>query len=80
VSGTPVISTANGCLAEITPRVGKVLQRGETITRERARELIHTLPTSDEVRDTALREWGHVKIARQYADVYQEVIRDRHWC
>jgi glycosyltransferase involved in cell wall biosynthesis len=79
-SGTPVISTDNGCLAEITPQVGCVLPCGEIITSRRAREVINSLPSPNRVRTVAIREWGHIKLARQYETLYKEVIGGKQWC
>lgn len=79
VSGTPVVSTTNGCLAEITPKVGYALPRGETISPQRAREIIRGLPSPDEVRVAAMRGWGYTKIAARYERLYKEVIRGRQW-
>lgn len=79
VSGTPVISTDNGCLAEITPLVGRVLPAGEAPTPERARAVLDSLPSADAVRETAVREWGHLKIGREYEALYRDVIGGRQW-
>lgn len=79
VSGTPVISTDNGCLAEITPLVGCVLPAGEKPTPARARAVLDALPSAAAVREAALREWGHLKIGREYEALYGGVIRGRQW-
>lgn len=79
VSGTPVISSDNGCLAEITPHVGRVLPIGEQLTAASARKVLDSLPSPHAVREAAIREWGHIKIARQYEALYQEVIGGKRW-
>jgi glycosyltransferase involved in cell wall biosynthesis len=78
-SGTPVISSDNGCLAEITPLVGRVLPWNVIPTRAQAKATLAALPSADSLRATAVREWGHVKIGRQYAALYEEVLRGRQW-
>lgn len=79
VSGTPVISTNNGCLAEITPKVGRVISRWESITPTLVNEIVGSLPDAERVRVTAINEWGHVKIARQYETLYQRVVGGETW-
>jgi glycosyltransferase involved in cell wall biosynthesis len=79
VSGTPVISTANGCLKEIVPLVGKILDTNSTPLVEETLSLIEVLPSADKVRDTAIAEWGHIKICKQYENLYKEVIKGKQW-
>lgn len=78
-SGTPVISTNNGCLAEITPHVGVVLPQGDAINRTRARDIVNSLPPPLAVRAAALREWDYISIAKQYEDTYRAVIQGVRW-
>lgn len=79
VSGTPVISSDNGCLAEIVPLVGCALPCGVAFTTARAHAVLDSLPSPDSLRETAIREWGHVKIARQYESCYLNVIQGKQW-
>jgi len=78
-SGTPAISSDNGCLSEITPLVGRVIPVGERISPQRAEALLRDLPTPEVVRATAVQEWGHVKIAAEYVDVYRDRLRGSAW-
>jgi glycosyltransferase involved in cell wall biosynthesis len=79
-SGTPVIATDNGCLAEIAVKVGYVLRCGEIVTPRRAEDILNSLPSPDQVRAVAIHEWSHVKVARQYENLYTEIIGGRRWC
>lgn len=82
VSGTPVISTSNGCLVEIVPGVGAVLSptagAGE-VTAHEAERVLGSLPPADEVRAVALARWGHAAIAREYIAVYERAIHGSMW-
>jgi glycosyltransferase involved in cell wall biosynthesis len=66
VSGTPVISSDNGCLSEIVPHVGHVIDANVRITRQVARRILESLPAPAAVRDRAIEQWGHIKIANEY--------------
>jgi glycosyltransferase involved in cell wall biosynthesis len=81
VSGTPVISTANGCLPEIVPGVGTVLVEGITdrMTGAVADQTLRALPGPEEVRATALERWGHERVARQYIVEYEQLLRRHAW-
>ena len=79
VSGTPVISTDNGCLAEITPHVGVVLPQGSLLTRRGAKEIMNALPPPQAVHAAALREWDYVKIAKRYEGIYQAAAQGLRW-
>jgi hypothetical protein len=74
-----VISTDNGCLAEITSKVGYVLPEQELQNLEKWRDVLSLLPSADEIRETALQEWGHIKIAKQYEMLFNDVIRGAEW-
>jgi glycosyltransferase involved in cell wall biosynthesis len=78
-SGTPAISSDNGCLSEITPLVGRVIPVGARITPRRAGAVLRDLPAPAAVRATAVQEWGHIKIAAEYVDVYRERLRGATW-
>lgn len=80
VSGTPVIGTANGCLAEIVPKVGRVISSDGPVTEAYAKQILDSLPSPETVRAVAIREWGHVKIAREYEALYKVVMRGERWC
>lgn len=79
VSGTPVIGSANGCLAEIVPKVGCVLSSSEPLTKAYAKQVLDSLPQPSQVREAAIREWGHVKIAQEYESLYKEVMGGKKW-
>jgi glycosyltransferase involved in cell wall biosynthesis len=79
VSGTPVIATENGCLAEIVPKVGCVLSSTEPVTEAYAKQILESLPLPETVRAAAIREWGYVKIAQEYEALYKEVIGGKQW-
>ncbi len=74
-SGTPVVATANGCLAEIVPHVGVIVETG-VICADAARAALEALPSSETVRRAA-SDWNHVTIANQYLDLYQHRVVGR---
>jgi hypothetical protein len=78
-SGTPVIGTPNGCLAEIVPLVGTVVPEGSSFTAAQAKEVVAGLPAPAEVRAEALAHWGHVEIARQAVQLYEQVRAGFTW-
>ncbi|MEV7955313.1 glycosyltransferase [Streptomyces sp. NPDC088141] len=78
-SGTPVIASDNGCLPEIVPRVGAVLNSGNNVTASEAERLLAILPSADELRNVALEQWGHVRIAEQYLRHFARAMRDDNW-
>ena len=78
-SGTPVISSDNGCLPEITPHVGVVVPAGERLSSRQARDVLARLPAPAFVRAAAEREWGSHRIASQYEDLYARVMRGERW-
>lgn len=79
VSGTPVIGTANGCLAEIVPEVGVLVPEGKSFTRADAHRALSSLPSPETVRDKAIALWGHEVIAAQHEMVYAGVISGESW-
>ena len=81
VSGTPVVSTGNGCLPEIVPGVGTVLPDGtlEGMTASDAEKILAGLPDAAEVRAVALERWGHERVARRYIHAYERVSRGETW-
>jgi glycosyltransferase involved in cell wall biosynthesis len=66
VSGTPVISSANGCLPEIVPSVGCVLEDAPDVDRDTVLRALDSLPSPAAVREHAIAQWGHTRIAEQY--------------
>ncbi|HEV2844755.1 MAG TPA: glycosyltransferase [Thermoanaerobaculia bacterium] len=78
-SGTPVVSSDNGCLPEITPHVGVVVPAGERLSSRQARDVLARLPAPAFVRAAAEREWGSHRIASQYEDLYARVMRGERW-
>jgi glycosyltransferase involved in cell wall biosynthesis len=79
VSGTPVISTENGCLAEIVPHVGAIIPSGREVSAGEADAVLRNLPSPKVVRARAIQEWDYRKIAAQYEDVYNYVLRGGRW-
>jgi hypothetical protein len=79
VSGTPVVATASGCLAEIVPPVGAVVGYGSDFDGHRAASVIAGLPPPDQVRREAIARWHHRDIARAYQSIYRQVLRGRSW-
>lgn len=79
VSGTPVISTDNGCLREITPFVGHLLRPDDDLSPEQSRQILDDLSQGDELRRVALHEWGHIKVATQYEALYREIVKGYQW-
>lgn len=78
-SGTPVISTDNGCLREIVPGVGAVVTESTDLTARQAREVLAHLPTPEAVRSLALRRWDHRRIAGRYVNLYQAAAQGGTW-
>lgn len=78
-SGTPVISTPNGCLSEIVPEVGTVVGYGPSFDPAEAAATLAALPAPHEVRAAAVRLWDHITIARQYETVFRSVLDGRRW-
>ncbi|GAA2972152.1 hypothetical protein GCM10010519_04100 [Streptomyces lactacystinicus] len=79
VSGTPVIATDNGCLAEIAPHVGIALRHGVVPTPEQAAKILAGLPTPEHLRATAVERWGHHVIAAKYLEVYRRAAAGGSW-
>jgi hypothetical protein len=81
ISGTPVVATPNGCLAELVPGVGCVVNdqdlREQTATQ--ARRVLDSLPTADQVRAAAIARWGHKQIANEYITAYETAIAGPAW-
>ncbi|WP_308222406.1 glycosyltransferase [Kitasatospora sp. A2-31] len=79
VSGTPVIATDNGCLAEIAPHVGTVLPVERTPTPEETAKILAGLPAPEYLRVTAVDRWGHHVIAAKYLEVYRRAAVGGTW-
>ncbi|MFJ6696945.1 glycosyltransferase family 4 protein [Streptomyces sp. NPDC091272] len=78
-SGTPVVGTGNGCLAEIVPSVGRIVDYGTGFAPDAARGTLEELPAPDEVRSAAERLWGHVSIAGRYVEQYRRLLSGVTW-
>jgi glycosyltransferase involved in cell wall biosynthesis len=76
--GTPIVSTDNGCLAEITPHVGLVVPSGER-GAENAARVLRELPNPEAVRAAAMREWSSTKIIQEYEHLYGRVMQRERW-
>ncbi|MFJ7275473.1 glycosyltransferase family 4 protein [Kitasatospora sp. NPDC098663] len=79
VSGTPVIATDNGCLAEIAPQVGTALPAELTPTPEQAAKVLAGLPAPKHLRATAVERWGHHVITAKYLEVYRRAASGGTW-
>lgn len=78
LSGTPVIGSDNGCLAEIVPYVGAVIPGGDP-TRVDVQRLLERLPRPEQVRRTAIDMWGHHRIAAEHLDVLGRAAHGERW-
>lgn len=79
VSGTPVISSDNGCLKEITPFVGKIIPANQPLTKITASAVLQKLPSPNQVRENCIKEWGFRKISKEYLDLFKQVINGKSW-
>jgi glycosyltransferase involved in cell wall biosynthesis len=75
VSGTPVISSDNGCLKEIVPLVGKVIKESEilSLSTEQCKGILKSLPNSHDIRSTAIKHWGYISIANEYINYFGRI-------
>jgi len=78
-SGTQVIATSNGCLAEIVPPVGHVVPFGPEFERAVVREYLDNPVPSTLLRSEAESRWGHVGIAREYDLIYRALLDGAAW-
>jgi glycosyltransferase involved in cell wall biosynthesis len=78
-SGTPVVATANGCLAEIVAPVGALVPYGSAFDPQFAAAVLAGLPSPDEVRREALARWHYLNIAFQYQEIYLRVLAGDCW-
>ncbi|MFF4814502.1 glycosyltransferase [Kitasatospora sp. NPDC001309] len=78
-SGTPVIATDNGCLAEIAPHVGIALPVEQTPTGEEAAKILASLPAPEQLRATAVERWGHHVVVAKYLEVYRRAAAGGTW-
>jgi len=79
VSGTPVISSENGCLNEIVPLVGQAIKDPDLLSSAEIESILADLPKPKVVRDICLKEWSHLKIAQQYDHLYQKIRNGVSW-
>ena len=79
VSGTPVISSENGCLKEIVPLVGQAIKNPNEVSEIDVEKILTALPKPIDVRNTCLDEWNYLKIAQQYACLYQKIQNGVSW-
>ena len=78
ISGTPIISTNNGCLAEIVPPVGTVIKEEDLLklSYEQCKEIISNLQCPINVRSYALKKWHYLNIANEYIKLFEKLIND----
>jgi glycosyltransferase involved in cell wall biosynthesis len=79
VSGTPVLSSDNGCLPEIVPLVGTVLHERVTPTPAEAAAVIDGLPSPDHVRQAAIAAWHYSAVSQEYVRLYRRVAEGASW-
>ena len=73
-SGTPVISSTNGCLSEIVvPEIGIQLHETE-IEQNDISKLSEPFPTAETILLYAKNNWNHLLIAKQYISLYKEIM------
>ncbi|MCB0537626.1 MAG: glycosyltransferase [Bacteroidetes bacterium] len=73
-SGTPVISSTNGCLSEIVvPEIGIQLEETE-IEQNDVSKLTMPLPKAEHILRYAKENWNHKTIAEQYLILYKKII------
>ena len=76
MSGTPVIGSDNGCLAEIVPEVGAIVTDVGSVDTAAT---FAGLPGRAAVRERAIELWHHAVIAREYARVLERVVAGDSW-
>jgi glycosyltransferase involved in cell wall biosynthesis len=76
VSGTPVISSDNGCLKEIVPDVGRVIPESEimNLDSKHCEAILESLPNPYDIRSIAIKKWGYLHIANEYIDYFHRII------
>jgi glycosyltransferase involved in cell wall biosynthesis len=72
-SGTPVVASSNGCLREIVPKVGVVIEEEALLSRDVCQRALAELPRPEEVFKTAVREWHYLEIVAQYVTCFRQV-------
>lgn len=77
VSGTPVISTNNGCLKEIVPEVGTIIEEKElnNISTNCCSDIIDLLPDPHQIRQYAIKNWNYHRIGYQYLELFQTITK-----
>lgn len=78
-SGTQVIATPNGCLAEIVPSVGRLVSYGSTFDPAVVREYVDNPVPPALLRSEAEAHWGHVRIASEYDSIYRALLNGAVW-
>ena len=79
ICGTPVISSDNGCLKEIVPLVGRVIQDLHNITNKDARNILSDLPSPKIVYEACNEAWNYRKISDKYFELYKKVLKGETW-
>jgi glycosyltransferase involved in cell wall biosynthesis len=78
-SGTPIISSTNGCLSEIVvPEIGIQLKEKE-IREKDITELTSTFPKAETILLYAKENWNHVIISDQYLSLYKQIKTGLTW-
>ncbi len=79
ISGTPVVATRNGCLPDLVPGVGALVDFGAAFTPREAEAALSQLPNPAAVRDVAARRWHYRDVARRYEALYRQVLAGERW-
>lgn len=78
-SQTPVLATRNGCLAEIVPPVGQLVDYGEVLDPVEVKRWLSGPAAPERLRTEAHQRWGHLRIARQYDEIYRSRLDGATW-
>lgn len=70
-SGTAVIASTNGCLKEIAPKVGIVMEEHESLNF--SQEIFSRLPSSPKIFENGIKEWNYLKIAQEYVNYFRTI-------
>lgn len=79
ISGTPVISSSNGCLKEIVPYIGTVVNNVEQLSNKDVDRILNNLPSCNKVYEYTDKEWNYKKIAMQYIELFERVKNQQIW-
>lgn len=73
------MATRNGCLAEIVPSVGELVDYGDVFDIAELKQWQSRPPPPERLRSEAEHRWGHGQIARQYDELYRARLDGATW-